>query len=256
MVYANAPYTPQVFSFGKVFRDGSALFFSRSAFFIAISLLFHLPLIALDLYYPSTSIGARGLPEIVPTNFAISIVANLFTQGVLTAIIIYVVVMELRGRSVSFGDAFSHGLTRTFAAVLTSLVSAVLLGFASLLLLVPGLILAVWFYVAVPASVVERKWPFESLGRSRFLTKGHRWAIFGLLVVYVLASVILNQIVALVVTASGLPATQIVQLSAVTALAAGALITAYYTVLQSYSYYLLVNEKDGVDIETIARVFD
>jgi len=46
----------------------------------------------------------------------------------------------------------------------------------------PGLIVFTMWFVATPACVVERLGPFRSMGRSRQLTKGHRWKIFGTIV--------------------------------------------------------------------------
>lgn len=51
------------------------------------------------------------------------------------------------------------------------------------LLVVPGVILFTMWSVAGVALVAERSGVFASFGRSRALTKGYRWPIFGLLVV-------------------------------------------------------------------------
>ena len=55
-----------------------------------------------------------------------------------------------------------------------------------LLLAVPGVMLLLRWSVAVPALVVERSGVLGSLGRSRDLTQGHRWAILGFLLVLAL----------------------------------------------------------------------
>src|SRR5258705_7268078 len=38
-------------------------------------------------------------------------------------------------------------------------------------------------YVAVPACVIEKRRAFASMGRSRALTRGYRWPIFGLFLI-------------------------------------------------------------------------
>ena len=57
-------------------------------------------------------------------------------------------------------------------------------GLASCLVLVPGAMLLCRWVAAVPAEIVERPGVHGALARSRDLTKGHRWRIFGLLALY------------------------------------------------------------------------
>ena len=64
--------------------------------------------------------------------------------------------------------------------LLTSL--GLVLGY--LLLLVPGIMLHCAWMVAVPALVAEPAGVTAALGRSRRLTAGHRWPIFGLALLY------------------------------------------------------------------------
>ena len=67
--------------------------------------------------------------------------------------------------------------------VLTTL--GLMLGY--LLLIVPGIMLHCAWMVAVPALVAEPAGVLAALGRSRRLTAGHRWPIFGLAVLYAIA---------------------------------------------------------------------
>jgi hypothetical protein len=57
---------------------------------------------------------------------------------------------------------------------------------------VPGIMLAVMWSVSLPAIVAERPGVFGAFGRSRALTKGARWHVFGILllafIIYLLAS--------------------------------------------------------------------
>jgi len=66
-----------------------------------------------------------------------------------------------------------------------SILQAVLVILATLLLVIPGLIVWTMLAVAQPILVVERSGVMASLGRSRERTRGHRWAVFAVLVIYV-----------------------------------------------------------------------
>lgn len=63
----------------------------------------------------------------------------------------------------------------------------------TIFLVVPGIMLAVMWSVALPAIVAERPGVFGAFSRSRALTKGARWHVFGILllacVIYLLASI-------------------------------------------------------------------
>lgn len=63
-------------------------------------------------------------------------------------------------------------------------------GLASLLLVFPGLMLLCRWIVALPVNMAERPGVRAALGRSRDLTDGHRWPIFGLLLLFGLLSAV------------------------------------------------------------------
>jgi hypothetical protein len=107
-----------------------------------------------------------------------------------------------------------------------------------------------WF-VSTPACVVERTGPWTSLKRSAALTKGHRWKIFGLMILLVIVSLIVAGLLQLVLPQFG--STILVLLGT---LLWGALWTAYYSIAVVMTYHDLRVAKEGIDIEQIASVFD
>jgi hypothetical protein len=124
-------------------------------------------------------------------------------------------------------------------------------GLAFLLLIVPGFIVMTMWFVSTPACVVERTGPWASMKRSAALTKGHRWKIFGLLLLLVLLSLIVAGLMQLVLMQVG--STILVLLGT---LLWGALWTAYYSIAVVMTYHDLRVAKEGIDIEQIASVFD
>ena len=79
----------------------------------------------------------------------------------------------IEGREVSFGPALKFGASKLiFVFALILLVSIIVgLGF---ILIIPEIILAIMFSLAVPALMIENSGIIGSLGRSRELV-GHRW---------------------------------------------------------------------------------
>ena len=63
------------------------------------------------------------------------------------------------------------------------------------LLVIPGICLAVMWYVCVPVIVIERAGPLAALGRSRELIRGYGWSVFGRLVGLALIQSLVSSVV-------------------------------------------------------------
>ncbi len=133
---------------------------------------------------PGNAIG--GLIAYGLVSVAIAVVGSLLA----TAAVVWVSYEALYGRSAGFGG----GVARAFRALPANLGMAVLISLALIvgfaLLVVPGIMLILRWSAAVPVLVVERAGVLGSLGRSRDLTRGHRWAILGVLVVLALIDLV------------------------------------------------------------------
>jgi len=105
--------------------------------------------------------------------------------------------------------------------------------------------------VAVAACVVERTGPFGSMGRSGRLTKGHRWRIFGLILLLFLVSTVVSILIELVLRPVGGTIVTFLVTVAWTAVWG-----AYYAVSVAVTYHDLRVAKEGIDIEQIVAVFD
>jgi hypothetical protein len=143
------------------------------------------------------------------------------------------------------------GFARFFPIIGLAIVAYFLITLASMLLIVPGLILLTMWFVATPACVVERLGPIRSMRRSSQLTKGHRWKVFGLiLLVAVLGSIIIGVINLGFELMAG----------PIGALIAGVVLNgiwgAFYAIAVVVTYHDLRVAKEGINIEQIAAVFD
>src|SRR5688572_51008 len=82
----------------------------------------------------------------------LSVLLNIFISGAVT----YGVVKEMQGQHAGFGECIAHGLRRFLPALGVSFLSVLAIGGATLLLIIPGIIVYCMLYVAVQASVMER----------------------------------------------------------------------------------------------------
>ena len=90
------------------------------------------------------------------------------------------------GAPTSLGECFSKGLAKALPFLALSVLWILGVTFASVLFVIPGLILMTMWSVSLPALVGENLGVFASFGRSRALTKGTRLPIFGVLIIALL----------------------------------------------------------------------
>jgi MFS family permease len=116
----------------------------------------------------------------------VSLVVKLALFGVLQASIVYGSIRDLEGRRPDLGEMATAGLRAAVPAIGVGILFSFAIAFGTILFIVPGAMLASAWIAALPAAVVERTGIFAAFGRSAELTKGSRWRIFALLVVYFL----------------------------------------------------------------------
>ena len=132
-----------------------------------------------------------------------------------------------------------------------ALLVGILTGLAALALIVPGIMVACAFYVAVPACVIERIGPRASLKRSGELTRGNRWGVFGLVILVAVGTIILaGALAALGAVIGG------AVLATIFTFVAEVVVEAFGAVVTAVVYHDLRVAKEGVDIDQIAGVFD
>jgi hypothetical protein len=96
-------------------------------------------------------------------------------------------VASIDGKPVNLSDCLTIGRKHWFRVFLVGLVVGIVAGVGFIFLIVPGIMLLLRWTVAIPVQVIENKGVNASMARSADLTKGHRWAIFGLGLVYTIA---------------------------------------------------------------------
>jgi hypothetical protein len=165
------------------------------------------------------------------------------------AIILHAAFQDMRRRPVRLVESVNVVLSRFLPLIGIALVQGFLILLGMVLLIIPGLILSTMWLVGVPACVVERRGPWESLRRSRELTKGYRWKVFALALLLPVVSVVASPIESVLTALAG-PIAGLTGQLIWTGIAA-----AFSAIVISVTYYDLRVIKEGVDIERIAAVF-
>jgi hypothetical protein len=174
---------------------------------------------------------------------------GIFLAGAFT----FAVVEQLRGRSTSAGRAISMGLARFWSLLGVSFTTGLMVGLASLLCLVPGILLWLRWMLVAPVVVIEGGGGGGggSRARSEFLTAGHRGGLFGMLLLLGIISALVGGLSAVLIHRPGSFAQRLVVQVLWTSLGAS-----FQAVLNATTYYLLRSEKEGVDVEQLAAVFE
>jgi len=164
--------------------------------FVGIAALPNLALLAVQLLNiairPQTAIRfsvtliLTGLVTLL-VYLAVYLVALAVTQG---ATVIAVSRLHL-GEKVSISDAFAGIKGRVATLALTMIAVGIGVAFATVLVIVPGIIVALMWSLAIPVAVLERNGPSASLSRSSALTKGSRGRIFVVYVLFIVLTYIL-----------------------------------------------------------------
>ena len=188
---------------------------------------------------------------------------NTFLLGILVAALVFGTIQELNGQRAGLKECVRNGFSRMFPVLGVVIVYYLALSFGMVLLIIPGIMVACIYIAAVPVAVVEKPGVFASLGRSGALTKDYRWRIFGLLLIWVVASSVISTVTmfsfgfdALTGIGSGgfdFTAFMIIlTLNFVVSSFFGALLA----IMTAVVYHDLRVAKEGIDTEQIAAVFD
>lgn len=244
----------QVFerTFGAIKRN--LLTFSLLAFLFSALPQFIVQWQVLQFSRGSMQWGLTGLGSLL------TVIGVFLLQGALT----YGAVADLNDRRPSFGECLSHGLRSFLPLIGLAIVMGVAILCGFILLIVPGVLMALAWSVATPVLVVERKGIFGSIGRSADLTRNYRGAIFLIAIVFWVLSIVVGMVVGIILAAAFganalatgtvntgvIGAEAVIQglVSGLEAMVGAAGVAAIYSLLRSI--------KEGVGAEALAAVFD
>jgi hypothetical protein len=162
------------------------------------------------------------------------------------------------GERADAGTSLRYGLSRLLPLIVAYFAVSICVGTGLVLLLVPGIFLAVKWSMTFPAIVAERAGAFAAMRRSWELTQGHWWRTFGTLLVVVLISFVLS--VAILVAFGAAVATS----DSISELAFAVLLTAVTIIvlailypltasIVTVLYYDLRVRGEGFDLQLLAR---
>ncbi len=245
------------FDLGRVIQRTFTAIRANAAIFFGVStVLVGVPSVAMVLGQARLVEAASGLSFLsFIGGFFLYLVGVIMLQGV----VVKAAVNSFNGKATSTGEAMEAAIKMFLPLLGLGIVASIGTSLAFLLLIVPGIIVAVIWSVAAPAVVVEKRGVFESLQRSRDLTRGYRWHVFGLMVIYVILSWIIGAAVGGISLATGgsfMEGSAIVWVNVATNVIINILSGVVASAGVAALYYELRTVKEGAGPEALAAIFD
>ena len=209
-------------------------------------------LYAVPLFLVGATIGMAGLTGAAGLSWALVPIwlVMMVASALLQASLVRATILHLDGQPVNFGAVTAAGFSMLPRLIGLSIVVGIGSTLGMLLLIVPGIILYLMWSVAIPVAVQEGLGIGDSLRRSRELTSGVRWRIFGLYVVLGIGIALLMMLAGAVLGPIFGPASAAVIANIISLLfapLAAAIIAALYVELR--------RSREGVGVDQLAEVF-
>ena len=245
------------FQIGRVVSRTFSVISRNFVIFLAAAALIMLPIVAIDFYNGTPNAVASGLAKgwrMAAVAFTVQIVCTYLLQ----ASLVRGAITDMNGEKPSLGSALSTGFGLIVPVFIISILFLLGMAAGMILLIVPGIMLAVAWAVVIPVRVVENTGISETFGRSRALTKGYRWPIFWLVILYTIAAILTGALIGVITGVSFGRAAAVngnVPYIVMT-WAVQVVLAIVSSVGVSAVYYELRTVKEGIAPEQLAAAFD
>ncbi|TGQ08657.1 MULTISPECIES: hypothetical protein [unclassified Mesorhizobium] len=251
---------PGRFEIGRVFGNTFGVITRNIGLCVGLALLFSgLPAFLIRLWtQPQLEAVLHGDPATMADpsamwrNSYVSMIGGLVAfvcSLLLQSALVRATIEDLNGKRPTFGDCVQIAVR----FLLPTLAIGLLVYFGSILamiaLIVPGVIVWLGWSMSVPALIQERRGVFGSMSRSRVLTKGSRWSLFGLfLILIIIAMIIQWGMLMVLVLFGGI-------IAEIGAALVQTVVSMVLSIATAVSYIELRQAKEGASIDELAEIF-
>ena len=253
-------------STGELLDQTFALYRSHFGLFLGIAAVPYLIYLLLQLAGFGLGVGIKGGSATPFTAILMGLligISALCLTAASQATTIVAVSNVYLDRPATVKDSYSRVMHHIVGVVFLSITVGLGIGLGFLLLIVPGVIFAAMWAIAVPVKVLENKAIGDSMSRSSDLTRGDRWrfvAIFALFgVISIVVSVALNWVISLATGVSPDASSASVGVHALAAFGefvTNSLIGPLLTIALSLAYYDARVRKEAFDLEMMMAAID
>jgi len=236
------------FAIERAFGTSVRTFMANLVPFLAVATLIESPVVVLNVLWRSTAVP--GQPPDMTTLYPLAaVLAGLIAHFVVTGTLLFGVYKHLRHQPFTWVECLTQGLRKFPTILLTSIVVGLATALGLVFCVVPGLYVMSVYAVAVPAAVVEGGGALPAMSRSKALTAGYRWPVFGVLMLMGIISSIPSVVATLAL------ANEPIALAVVTS-AWQVFSVAFQAVVYCVIYYQLRESREDLSASDLAAVFD
>jgi hypothetical protein len=196
--------------------------------------------------------GATPDPSAAFRNSSVTIIAGLISfvcTLLLQSALVRATIEDLNGKRPSFGDCIQIAIRFLLPTLAIGILVGLGAGIGLMLLIVPGIILWLGWSMSVPVLIQERRGVFGSMSRSRALTKGSRWSLFGLFLILIIIAMIIQWGILLVLVLFG------GIIAEIGAALVQTVVSMVLSIATAVSYVELRQAKEGASIDELAEIF-
>jgi hypothetical protein len=158
-------------------------------------------------------------------------------SGIVNVFMSIAIILAIQNNALTVMESYKQSMPFFLRYIGLSIVMSVLLFLGFLILIIPGIILSVWFAFSTFVLVVERAGIIDSIKKSREYVRGHWWAVFGRILLLGLAMLVISMII------SGLSVAMPFGILATALVAAFTMLLAPFAV--AYMYLMYQDLKGG-----------
>ena len=258
--------SPERFKLSRVVSRTFSVLSRNAVVFLSLSALFLIPILLMNIFSahdPAVLGRATGHASLATLlddykRLALTFLPLTLCTYFLQASVIQGTITYLNRGEASLGESLSVGLLFIVPIIVISILNVLGVTLGLILLVVPGVILALAWSVAIPVKVAENADLIQTFRRNRAQTKGYRWQILALSLMYFLLLIVLSLVVNLAIGISFFPSDAIAHSLSVIIWnwAERAVMAAITTVGIASTYFELRLVKEGISAENLAQVFD
>ena len=188
-----------------------------------------------------------------PVQLVVQLIGNLMFLVCQGAIAVLVAAALEQDRALSAGEVLRALGDRAGSVIVVSIMAGILIMLGTILLVIPGILIAVWTVVATPVAAIEGLKNSAALGRSRSLARGQFWHVLGtMFLVWLIVLVLVlggALVLGIVFGTVGMP-------SGLTQMLSGLLMVPLFPLIgvaTSLLYYDLRVRSEGADVEAMVN---
>jgi hypothetical protein len=240
-------YEIRAMSFAEILDTGFRLVRDHFALLASIGLVLYGPIAVLQEVIGTQAPGQVSATTAIAALLLALLLAALspIAQGAMTLAI----GDAYRGRATTLGEAYRGSLRRALALAGTFLLMGLGVVLGMILLVIPGIYLAIAWMLAIQIVMLEGIAGSSALSRSRALLRSHMWRALGITVLAAIVGGVISMLLQLLV--SGIPIVR-----SVASAIAQSVAMAFYTGVGVVLYFDLRCRKENFDLEHLAQLVE